>query len=88
VPATARAGQRHWDVVITWPCFVRRLAQPIIAAQEPSLRQVNLKKYWKRCQWAPMPRYPSHIASNAAIYWMLFGLRCWVAAHTRIAPHG
>jgi hypothetical protein len=25
-------------------------------------------KYRKRCQWALIPRYPSHIASNAAIF--------------------
>jgi hypothetical protein len=53
------------------------LAQPIVATREPSFKQVNLKKYRKRFQWALIPRYPSHIASNAAICWMLFGLRCW-----------
>jgi hypothetical protein len=34
------------------------LAQPIVAAREPSFKQVNLKKYWKRCRWALIPRYP------------------------------
>jgi hypothetical protein len=53
------------------------LAQSIVAAREPSFKQVNLKKYQKRCQWALISRYPSHIASNAAIYWMLFGFICW-----------
>jgi hypothetical protein len=53
------------------------LAQLVVAAWEPSFQQVNLKKYWKRCQWALIPRYPSHIASNTAICWMLFELRCW-----------
>jgi hypothetical protein len=52
------------------------LAQPIVVALEPSFKHVNMKKYWKRCHWALIPRYPLHIASNAAICWMLFGLRC------------
>jgi hypothetical protein len=37
------------------------LAQPIIAAGEPSFKHANLKKYRKRCQWALIPKYPSHI---------------------------
>jgi hypothetical protein len=40
------------------------LAQPIVATREPSLGQVNLKKYWNKML---MPRNPSHIASKAAI---------------------
>jgi hypothetical protein len=41
-----------------------------------AFKHANMKKYRKRCQWALIPRYTSHIASNAAICWMLFGLRC------------
>jgi hypothetical protein len=53
------------------------LEQLIVTARDPSLTQVNLKKYQNRCQCALMPRNPSHIATKAAICWMLFGLRCW-----------
>jgi hypothetical protein len=53
------------------------VGHPIIIVILPSFRQANLKKYRKRCQCAPIPRYPSHSAPNAAICWMLFGLRCW-----------
>jgi hypothetical protein len=40
------------------------LAQPIVAARESSFKHANLKKYQKQCQWALIPRYPSHISSN------------------------
>jgi hypothetical protein len=59
------------------PCVIRRLVRPIVAGISLFFRQANLKKYWKRCQWAPTPKYPSHNASNAAICWMMFELRCW-----------
>jgi hypothetical protein len=52
------------------------LAQSVVIALEPSFKHVNIKKYLNRCQWALIPKYPSHIALNAAIYWMLFRLRC------------
>jgi hypothetical protein len=58
------------------PCFIWRLAQPIVTTPEPSFKHANMKKYLKRCQWALIPKYPSHIALNAVICWMLFGLRC------------
>jgi hypothetical protein len=37
------------------PCVIRRLVRPIVAGISLFFRQANLKKYWKRCQWAPTP---------------------------------
>jgi hypothetical protein len=31
-----------------WPCFIRGLAQLIVAAREPSFKHAKLKKYQKR----------------------------------------
>jgi hypothetical protein len=45
-----------------------------------------MKKYLKWCQWALIPKYPSHSASNAAICWMLFGLGCYSWSRTRRGP--
>jgi hypothetical protein len=43
----------------------------MVARREPSIKQANMKKYLKRCQWAQIPKYPSHSASNGAICWTL-----------------
>jgi hypothetical protein len=77
VPATVRAGQRHREVVVVVVALLRleigatdhrRVgAIPQAGEHEELLEQVPV---------GADARYPSHIASKAAICWMLFGLRC------------
>jgi hypothetical protein len=68
VSAVVGACPREGDVHLPLPCFIRTLAHSIVTGIWPSFRQANLKKYRNRCQWAPIPRYPSRNASNPASY--------------------
>jgi hypothetical protein len=64
VPAAVRAGQGHRDVVIAPALLHLEVGAADRGRPGTLLQSRKLKEIMKKCQWALIPRYPSHIASN------------------------